>query len=348
MRCPTLNELPPAPAGRTGWPWTEESPQLPDTMPNGQPWPRISIATPSYNQADFLEETIRGVLLQGYPDIEYIITDDGSTDHSVEVIKKYAPWLTHWETGPNRGQAHAVNNGWKYATGDLLAFINSDDVHMPEAFRKIAEAWGGAPDVAMVTGGFATTDEHSNIRRLDKPRYPFPSPADLSTFDQDKILLAQPASFYVRQHLDKVGRWMREDLRYALDREIIYRLCRQGRIILIDDPVATYRLHGSSNTVAASLRMHNESLRALAACSWGGEEARIQRGRVGRWRVAKGHYLSARNSNDPREALHHLLVATMLRPAYIANKGYFVVLLNATGLLTPVLSMKQAWRKVVH
>jgi hypothetical protein len=94
--------------------------------------------------------------------------------------------------------------------------------------------------------------------------------------------------------------------------------------------------------------MHNESLRALAACSWGGEEARIQRGRVGRWRVAKGHYLSARNSANPREALHHLLVATMLRPAYMTHKGFFVVLLNAFGLLDPALGIKQAWRKVVH
>ena len=116
MRCSTLAELPPPPPGKTGWPWTEESPRLADMMHDGQPWPRVSIVTPSYNQAEYIEETIRPVLLQGYPDLEYIVIDGGSTDGSVEIIRTYAPWLTYWVSEPDRGQTYAINKGWMRAT----------------------------------------------------------------------------------------------------------------------------------------------------------------------------------------------------------------------------------------
>ena len=118
MRCPTINELPSPPPGKRGWPWTEDSPQLPDTMPDGSPWPKISIVTPSLNQGPFIEETIRSVLLQGYPNLEYIIMDGGSTDESIEIIKKYEPWLAYWESEPDRGQSHAINKGFQRASGD--------------------------------------------------------------------------------------------------------------------------------------------------------------------------------------------------------------------------------------
>src|SRR5215831_6523303 len=122
MRCPRLCELPPAPAGKSGWPWTEETSALADQNEDGINWPRISIVTPSYNQGQFLEETIRSVLLQNYSNLEYIVIDGGSSDNSAEIIRKYEPWLTHWVSEKDDGQSHAINKGFQRVTGDLVAW----------------------------------------------------------------------------------------------------------------------------------------------------------------------------------------------------------------------------------
>src|SRR6476620_5462323 len=128
MRCPDLQELPPPPPGKTGWPWTEASASLPDARPDGIPWPRISIVTPSFNQAQFLEATLRSVLLQGYPDLEYFVLDGKSNDGSVEIIKKYAPWLAYWVSERDGGQSAAINRGLTMSSGLLTTWINSDDM----------------------------------------------------------------------------------------------------------------------------------------------------------------------------------------------------------------------------
>ncbi|MFB2921983.1 MULTISPECIES: glycosyltransferase family 2 protein [Aerosakkonema] len=134
----TLKDLPAPPPDRTGWPWTEESQPLPQQMPDGSEWPRISIVTPSYNYGHFIEETIRSVLLQGYPNLEYIIIDGGSTDHTVEIIKKYEKYVTYWVSEPDEGQTDAINKGFQLCTGQIFAWLNADCSYTISALQKVA------------------------------------------------------------------------------------------------------------------------------------------------------------------------------------------------------------------
>ena len=147
---------------KTGWPWSEQSKQLPKTMKNGKLWPKISIVTPSFNQVQFIEETIRSVILQNYPNLEYIIIDGGSTDGSVEIIKKYEKYLTYWVSEPDSGQSEAINKGWKIATGDIIAWLNSDDMYMPYALSTIASMYAANPDKIIFQGSCNNIDIEGN------------------------------------------------------------------------------------------------------------------------------------------------------------------------------------------
>lgn len=220
MRCPSLAQLPPPPPGKTGWPWTEEGPSMTETMPDGRPWPPISIVTPSYNQASFLEETIRSVLLQGYPNLEYIVIDGGSSDGSVEVIEQYETWLACWVSEPDRGQAHAINKGFARASGQIFAWLNSDDVYEPEALQQIATKLARSPACNLVYGDGSYID----LDGLKTGRCDWIQPYDRGRFRTFNFIL-QPAAFWRRSLWERAGP-LDARYHYAMDWEWLLRATR--------------------------------------------------------------------------------------------------------------------------
>jgi glycosyltransferase involved in cell wall biosynthesis len=306
------------------------------TMARGSAWPRITIVTPSFNQGQFLEETIRSVLLQGYPNLEYMVIDGGSTDNSVEIIKKYESWLAYWVSEKDRGQCHAINKGWQRATGELIAYLSSDDTYLPGALSCAAEAWCLDRDATAVVGAVQATDDQSRpVGKPMIPRLPTPAPLDLTVIDHEQWLLPQQSAFWSRTALDKVGRWLREALHYTMDRELYYRLCPTGKVVLVEDVLGTYRFHETSKSVSSILSMYREDSKALAFCDWGGAEEEWLRRRVGRWRLAQGHYKFARAVPGHLRSLKHLLLAAMYRPGYLRRSGFWIAALNGLRLATP-------------
>lgn len=237
MHSPKISELPPPPAGKVGWPWTEDGPMLPATTAYGLPWPRVSIVTPSYNQGLFIEVTIRSVLLQNYPNLEYMIIDGGSNDDSVDIIRKYEPWLTYWVSEPDKGQAAAINAGWRRASGKILAWLNSDDAYFKTSISQVAETFVSQQRLRVLAGEGVLVDEADRCLET-KIAY---------SFDPETLLVGsqplQPATFYDQRVLAEVG-YLDERLRYVMDREFFLRLGRQyypEATACIDIPLATAR-----------------------------------------------------------------------------------------------------------
>ena len=216
MPVPTLADLPAPPEGKTGWPWTEAPDSMPVLREDGRSWPKITVVTPSYNQGQFIEETIRSILLQGYPKLEYFIMDGGSNDNTVEIIKKYEQWIDFWVSEKDRGQTHAINKGWERATGDVITWLNSDDYYPPNALEPVGEAYAADPELALVFGDSLVVDEGSQYMKR----------RDMSQFNKEAILLgfsmAQPSVFTHRRTVLETG-LLNEDLYYVMDFEYFLR-----------------------------------------------------------------------------------------------------------------------------
>ena len=219
MSCPHIIDLPPPPNGKRGWPWTEASTALPPRMPDGKSWPRITIVTPSFNQARFIEETLRSVLLQGYPNLEYLVLDGGSTDGSVEVIKRYSQWIDYWTSEPDGGQSAAINRGLKMGGGEFATWINSDDLLFKNALVEHATRIGFESGMVYV-GICAYTDENGKILSMHRGR--IHSLEDLLRIPEiwrKGGNIVQPEVLFSRQLALEVG-GLNPDNHYSMDYEL--------------------------------------------------------------------------------------------------------------------------------
>jgi glycosyltransferase involved in cell wall biosynthesis len=200
----------------------------------------ISVVTPSYNQAQFLEETILSVLNQDYPYLEYIIIDGGSSDGSVDIVRKYEERLAYWVSEPDRGQSHALNKGIGRATGDILFWLNADDICLPGAFSKVAEAFSQQPPPRIVIGQAYIIDHEGKL--LGQRESQFTSWADYATRKCD---IRQVAAFFDRKLFNELG-GVDESLEYAMDTDLLLRFTRLHYPLIINEYLAAYRKHGGT------------------------------------------------------------------------------------------------------
>lgn len=199
---------------------------------------KISIITPSYNQAQFLEETIQSVINQNYSNIEYIIIDGGSIDNSVEIIKKYKSYLTYWVSEKDNGQSEAINKGFKKASGNIICWLNSDDIFMPGALQNIEKCFKADPGLDFVNGASVIIDKNSNIITglfilKQKKRYA----------RHGIYYVNQPAMFWKREIFKTIG-LLKEDYQASMDREFLIRIFEKNyKIGHINQIIAGFRIH---------------------------------------------------------------------------------------------------------
>jgi hypothetical protein len=260
-----LADLPAPPPGREGWPWTVDSGAGPGA--GGDAWPRISIVTPSLNQGEFIEETVRSVLLQGYPSLQYLVIDGGSTDGTVAILEKYAPWIDFWVSERDRGQSEAINKGLSRCDGEWFNWINSDDYLLPGALEALASA--ARETTRPIVSGVTRNVGSAGLAPQYAARVGDSWPALLFNLGVN-----QPGSIARMASVRAAGP-LREDLGLCMDLDLWIRLALAhgpAPAEQVPQAVAAYRYHAASKTCSGTDVFALEEFRVLTglASSLGG------------------------------------------------------------------------------
>ena len=261
--------------------------------------PRISLVVPSFNQGRWLEAALDSAQSQGYPALEVIVMDGGSTDGSADILRRRAPDLAHWQSAPDGGQAAAINAGMARAGGDVLGWLNSDDLLCPGALHLIGRAAAAHPDCALFIGRGRVLDEASGRLR---PFSPHPPALRREALRHGVDYLLQPATFFSRQAWSAVG-GLDPALRWCLDWDLFIRLAAQGPAVLIDGDIGISREHPATKTATGGLG-RLEEIRALGRRHAGRD---MTPGAVVAW-LDEMLRADADEGMDPA-TIHHLMLA---------------------------------------
>ncbi|MBY0551194.1 MAG: glycosyltransferase [Candidatus Obscuribacterales bacterium] len=312
--------LPPPPFGKVGWPWDIRLKPLGSSSP--EDLPRISIVTPCLNSAPFIEECIRSVLLQGYPNLEFVIVDGGSTDGTVEIISKYQKFLLYWVSEPDKGQSAAINKGMKKCSGQLVNWLNADDILLPGALHALGTAYELAPDTVLLSPVINVDLEtskswttHQSLLFADVVRF----------WVKPTLTYHQPGIFMSSSLWNQVG-GLDEDLHICMDYDLYCKIAPFARLRVVDFTTVEFRRHkGQKTAIMQDLLIIEKSQASKKYWDRSGVTAIDKKNHDNAMAQAIGSSVAGRGLNlfDSLSAIGKLCRGTGISPAPVS--AYYVL-----------------------
>ena len=335
---PSLADLPAPPPGKTGWPWTEASPAVP--ADEAARLPSITVVVPSYQQGAFLEETLRSILLQGYPDLEVLVMDGGSKDDTVAVIQKYEPWIAGWVSEKDGGQSAAINKGWRRASGQLLTWLNSDDLLLPGWALAMARAFAADEALDLAYCDVHVIDVESrflwNVEGL-APEVSYTVVMWRTPFFQQ--------GFLARRRVFEACGYVDESMHFAMDTELWLRVLLAGRkFARVPRSLGALRVHPATKTSkmyrTLIANMFEMTKRFIDSAPPELREVAERARRRQHWNAAHINYDNRDHVEARRSALRHLVddgwralprVAGMVTLSLLGDPGHELLALWRRG-----------------